>query len=296
MLDRSTVYLLGYASGVGGADPRSGEGPLVLQKSPYFSLCKEQGLNLQWLPMVAPPPAMTEMAKLDIIEEQCRALANSIVQLVQDKKFFTVFGGDHSCAIGTWSGAAQAMRSQGSIGLIWIDAHMDSHVPETSPTGNIHGMPVASLLGFGNKRLINLLGIFPKLKPENISLIGVRSYEPGEAELLKRLNVRVFFMEEVHQRGLHVIMQEAIQIAKKGTVNFGVSIDIDSIDPQDAPGTGVAEPNGISAASLNTALKILADHPQLMGIEIAEFDPHRDKNHITEKLIPRLINAIILGK
>jgi arginase len=295
--DRKKLNLFSYASGIAGSDPGSGDGPLVLKKSPFFSLDKEAGVELVWHTIDAKNQNITQnLTKLKLVEQQCNILANSVANVVQKKQFFTVFGGDHTCAIGTWSGAADAIRSEGQLGLIWIDAHMDSHTPETSTSGNIHGMPLACLLGYGSSVLVNLRYAAVKIKPENLCLIGIRSFERGEADLLKKLNVRVFFMEEVKQRGMKAVMQMALEIVKKNTIGFGVSIDIDSIDPKEAPGTGVAEPDGIPAEELRDALTLLVDEKCLIGTEIAEFDPHRDQNHMTEKLIPRLINAIILGR
>jgi arginase len=211
-----------------------------------------------------------------------------------DDKFFMVIGGDHSSAIGTWSGAFQAIKQRGSLGLIWIDAHMDSHQPKTSHTGNIHGMPLACLLGYGEQEFTQLLSHHHKLDSRYLCLIGVRSFESEEAEFLKQLNVKIYYMDEVKQRGLSVIMQEAIKIVSEQTAGFGVSIDIDSMDPKEAPGTGVIEPDGLSAKELGKALHLLTNNPKLIGIELAEFDPTRDKQQLTEKVILELMRALFL--
>lgn len=290
MVDRKKVYLIGYASGIAGAHPESGEGPLVLQKSPYFSHLQFQPC---WYALVASEPQT--LSKLEWVVQQTQKLAKLTENLVKNKKFFITVGGDHTCAIGTWSGVESAMSQQGPVGLIWIDAHMDSHTPQTTHTGNFHGMPLACLLGFGDKQLTHLLNPVAKIKPEHLCLIGVRSYEAEEAELLKRLNVRVFFMEEVQRRGMAAVMQDALHIVTQHTAGFGVSLDIDSIDPNDAPGTGVPAPAGIPANDLCQALSILSQDKRLIGAEITEFDPHQDKDHMTEKLILRLMTAITMG-
>src|SRR5665213_879539 len=170
--------------------------------------------------------------------------------LLQQHKFVSVVGGDHSCAIGTWSGVYDAMHHLGDIGLIWIDAHMDSHTPETTPTNHIHGMPLACLLGYGYPTLTGVLHAAPKFKPENVCLIGVRSYEKGEAALLKHLNVRVFFMEEVQERGFEVVLAEAVQHVNQHTIGYGITLDIDAVDPLEAPGVDVPEPEGIHVKAL----------------------------------------------
>lgn len=290
-----TIYLLGFASDLGGTSAGSADGPSVIAASPYLAKLHKNSLQLEWQDILTVDQATSrinsKLAILAMIADICQKLAKKVSKLTADKKFFTVIGGDHSSAIGTWSGASDALKNQGSLGLIWIDAHMDSHTPDTSPTGNIHGMPLACLLGYGPTSLTTILNNHPKLKPDNLCLLGVRSFESGEANLLKELNVRVFFMEEIKQRGLEAVMKEALQIATKNTAGFGISIDIDSIDPEDAPGTGVAEPNGILARELCDALQIFTNHPHLIGLEIAEFNPHLDVDHKTEKLISDLIGG-----
>lgn len=295
MTTQKDIYLAGYASSVAGPGPGCGDGPLFLQEeSKIFAGLAHQGLNLHW--QLTTIPNINDSSKLASVIRQCTLLADEVAELVQSKKFFVTFGGDHSCAIGTWSGAKKGLAENKSLGLIWIDAHMDSHTPETSPSGNIHGMPLACLLGYGESSLVNIALPSPKLKPENICLIGIRSFEAGEELLLKKLNVKIFGMDEIKQRGLANILNDAIKIVTAGTAGYGVSIDIDSIDPDDAPGTDVAEPNGISGEELCEAVRIFAKDTRLIGTEIAEFDPSRDQNQKTEKLITRLVSAITLGK
>jgi arginase len=292
MPNHNNIYLLGYASSIGGPDPSAGEGPLVLRQSPYLDTLKETGMQLHWQAMLQ--PVVDGNAKLNAITNDNQQLANAVAELTQDKKFFMVLGGDHTCAVGTWSGAAFAKQEQGAIGLIWIDAHMDSHTPETTLTGNYHGMPLACLLGFGDPALTGIMTNRPKIKPEHLCLIGIRSFESEEEKLLQRLNVKIFYMHDIEQRGLESIMKEALTIVTQGTVGFGVSLDIDSIDPFDAPATDVSEPGGIRAQVLCSALRIPAQDPRLLGVEITEFDPHRDIEQKTEKLIPKLM-AVMSG-
>lgn len=287
------VYLVSYASSVGGPGPGCGEGPLFLQQSSLFANLVNEGISLHWQLTTTPNP--TDLSKLMSVQRQCTQLADEVSHLVRDKKFFVALGGDHSCAIGTWSGVKNAMPKQ-NLGFIWIDAHMDSHTPLTSPSGNIHGMPLACLLGFGEPSLTHIGTPGAKFKPENICLIGIRSFEEGEANLLKQLNIRIIGMDEVQHRGLADVMSEAIQIASTGTEGYGLSIDIDSIDPADAPGTDVAEENGLSGEELCQAAQIFAGDTRLIGAEIAEFDPGRDQKQKTEKLITKLVRAITLGK
>lgn len=284
------ISLFGYASGIAGARAGSEKGPQILKDSPFWTNSK---LHLDWQAMLK---ADSTLSKLATVKQLCEMLSLLTANSAIEKKFFTVFGGDHSSAIGTWSGVSHAKKASGSIGLIWVDAHMDSHTPETSQSGNIHGMPLACLLGYGDSALTHLLNPESKLKPENVCLIGIRSYETGEMELLKKLGVRIFYIDEVKQRGMDAVMKEAITIVKRNTVGYGITIDIDGIDPKDAPGTGTREPNGIPGQALCEALTLVANDADLLGAEIVEFDPSRDQDHLTEKLIIQMLQAICLGK
>jgi arginase len=294
MLDRKSVYFVGYASGIAGSDSGSGDGPVVLKNSPIMAELTQKGLQCHWGSLIK--STGEQASTMDKVVEMCTNLATEVADLVKQRRFFVAFGGDHSCAIGTWSGVFHALDEKEELGLIWIDAHMDSHTPDTSPTGNIHGMPLASLLGHGNTKLINILQATPKLKPQNICLIGTRSYEEGEAALLKKLNVRIFFMEEVNERGMEAVMKEALSFIKNKTTRFGVTLDIDAIDPADAPGTGVVESDGIRVKEIYKAMQLLATEEHLMGVEIAEFDPHLDKNQMTEIIVSNLVQSITLGQ
>lgn len=294
-MNKMNLHLVGCASGVAGADVRSGDGPLTMQASLLLAELNAAGTPLSWDAMVKPKTVPGQRVD-EAVRDLCVELANAVSVLTKEQKFFSVIGGDHSCAIGTWSGVYAAKHVEGDMGLIWIDAHMDSHTPETSESGRIHGMPLATLLGHGYATLTTILNHQPKFKPEHVCLIGVRSYEQGEAELLKRLNVKVFFMDEVKERGFAAVWQDALAIVNRGTIGYGVTLDIDSLDPLDAPGVDVPEPDGIRAADLMTSWKLMAEDPRLIATEIVEFDPSHDQDQKTEKLIVSLLQALALGK
>ena len=217
-------------------------------------------------------------------------LAVTTEALTRAHRRFVSLGGDHSAAIGLWSGVARA-NSAGSFGLIWIDAHMDAHTFTTTPSMMIHGMPIACLLGHGDPALTGLAGQRPALLPEHLCLIGTRSWEDGEAALLESLGVRVIKMPEVESRGFAAALDEAITIATDGTTSFGVSIDIDAFDPAEITGTGILVPDGLSGNDVAQALRRLRGRANLAGLEIAEYNPHRDRDHQTAKLIGDLIIA-----
>ncbi len=295
------LYLLGYATGIGAANAGCSDGPLVLHSSAALTAVPAA---FHWQALIRPPESQstqliargraTTAARIVAIVDLCRQLADQTARLTQQKKSFVVLGGDHSCAIGTWSGVSRGLGSGKPLGLVWIDAHMDSHTLDTTQSGNPHGMPLACLLGRGDAMLTGLGAARPVLQPQHVCLIGVRSYEPAEATLLQQLGVRIFFMPEIKQRGLAAVMAEAHEIVTAGTEGYGISLDIDGIDPRDAPGTGAAEPDGLSATELLTALRCFADDKRRLGLEIVEFDPHRDIDGKTEHLIPELLTAICI--
>jgi arginase len=200
-----------------------------------------------------------------------------------------ILGGDHSVAIGSWGGVARALGAP--IGLIWFDAHLDAHTKATSPSQNPHGMSAAVLLGHGEAELLAIGG--GAVRPENLCYIGARSYEDGELALLRRLGVRIVFMDEVHRRGLRTIVDEALTIAMAGTRAFGVTIDLDGFDPEDAPGIGLKTPDGLRREAMLDAISVLADRPELAAIEIVEYVPERDENLMTAKLVRDLLLALL---
>jgi arginase len=172
---------------------------------------------------------------------------------------------------------------------------MDSHTFETTPSGAIHGMPLAVLLGHGAEELTSQGVQLPKVKPEHVALVGIRSFEPGEEALLKSLNVRIYYIEEVQERGLDACMQEALARVSQATAGYGVTIDLDSMDPSDAPGVGSPETNGLTAADLCHSLRFLRETPGLQALEITEYNPHRDLEQRTLHVIEDLIVAALLN-
>lgn len=289
MPKNNQLHLIGYASGQGGVDLHCGEGPQIIQQSIFLSEIVKR--KIIWETILS--PSADHSLRLDErLQEINLRLAMMISELLQHRQFPIVIGGDHTSAIGLWSGAYDALHQTGELGLIWIDAHMDSHTPETTESGRLHGMPLATLMGYGYSTLTHLLHDQSKLKPENICLIGVRSFEKGEAVLLKKLNVRIYFMDEVKKRGLIPIFAEAVRLVTQNTKMFGISLDLDSIDPKEAPAVGVPEPDGISSKELFEGMESILYHPQLVAMEITEFDPSRDVNYKTEKLIMKLLELV----
>ncbi len=293
---QTVLKLFGAASCIGAQDTRCDMGPTTIHASDLQSRLRQVGIDAVWENTLRPNAKKSEE---DAIVDLCTQLAINISKTVENKQPFAVIGGDHSCAVGTWSGAANALKAIHSdnkhpLGLIWVDAHMDSHTPQTSVSGAYHGMPLACLLDKGLPALRNIGTQGAKLLPEHVCLVGVRSYEAAEASLLKQLGVRVFFMEEVKQRGLRAIMDDALSIVKN-TAGFGISIDLDAIDPVDAPGVGSPTQDGLQAEQLIKCLahiiKQSAKQKNYIGAEITEYNPFRDVNKKTANLIIDLVCA-----
>jgi arginase len=201
-----------------------------------------------------------------------------------------VLGGDHSVAAGTVAGVANFFRAQQKrIGLIWMDAHSDINTPETSPSGNVHGMPVAALLGMEPAVLRDLLGWSPKVLPENTVLIGVRDVDEAERENIRRAGVTVFTMRDIDELGLRAVMERAIPIAAKGTAGYHVSLDLDWVDPEEAPGVGTAVRGGATYREAHLAMEILSDDGGMLGFELVEVNPILDEHNRTAELAVQLL-------
>lgn len=290
-MKNAQIELIGYACGIGAGKVECEQGPLYLKNS--GSLDKLSGLI--WNKILQPVDSSRHKEALQSIATLSLELAKITAELVAQRKFFITIGGDHSSAIGTWSGVATALRPL-SLGLLWVDAHLDSHTMETTPSGNIHGMPLAALLGQGDTALTSILSREPKIKPENTCVLGVRSYEQEEQKLLQELGVRIFYMEEIIEKGMDAVIEEAHAIISNNTDYFGVSIDLDAVTPEEAPGVGTPEPNGISIESLIAGLQKLNEDPKLIGAEIVEFNPTLDKNQQTELLIVAIVKEFIKSR
>lgn len=228
---------------------------------------------------------------IEPLTEFSEKLATATREVIESGDHFITFGGDHSCAIGTWSGVAEAV---GEFGLIWIDAHMDAHTPETTLSGNIHGMPVAVLLGEGAQPLTTVAGPSPKLEPANIALLGIRSYETEEAELLDRLGVRVYGMDEINERGFAVCFAEVVEQFQQRELPIGVSFDLDGLDPHIVASVGTPEASGLQLADVVDALATL-DPEQLIGVEITEYNPTLDnEEHVDVRVIEHILEKLPL--
>ena len=289
-----SLQLVGVASGCGGPDIGCEAGADALRKMHLSARLRARGMRARWTPVIR-APAIDGADSLEAVRRVCLRLARRVERIVAQGDLPIVVGGDHTCAIGTWKGIAHAVRARGSIGLLWIDAHMDAHTPQTTQSGMLHGMPVACLLGHGYPELTSIAE-GAQLHPSCVALYGVRSFEEGEAALLARLGVRVFFMHEIAERGVEVTLKEAMAIVEGASAGFGITLDLDAVDPTDAPGVGTPAAGGVRAAALLSGLALHGAHPDLIGIEIVEYNPFRDRLSTTAAFIADALDAILLGQ
>jgi len=223
------------------------------------------------------------------ITATCTKEAELVVKTLEAGIVPLVLGGDHSVGAGTVSGVAEFYRRQNQkIGLIWIDAHTDINTPESSPSGNVHGMPLAAIMGLGPPELANILSFSPKVNPGNCVLVGVRDIDAIERENVRRSGIHVFTMRDIDERGMRNVMETAVGIAGDGTVGYHVSLDMDWVDPEDAPGVGTPVRGGATYREAHLAMEIIADHGQMLSFEIVEVNPVIDEHNRTADLAVEL--------
>jgi arginase len=227
---------------------------------------------------------------LNEIADSAERAAECVQQALAHHATPIVIGGDHSVAAGTVAGVANYFRAQNQpIGLIWIDAHSDINTPDTSPSGNVHGMPLAALLGMGPAQLTDLLGWSPKVLPQHTVVVGIRDVDEAERINIRRSGISVFTMRDIDELGLRAVMEKAITVAATGTAGFHVSMDMDWVDPTEAPGVGTPVPGGATYREAHLAMEILADHGGMLSLELAEVNPILDQRNRTAELAVQLI-------
>jgi len=294
-MSTSVLHLVGAAVGEGASDGGCKWGAAALREHGIANALAANGRTVTWGDTVSAQP-MLASSRLNAIEGFSERLATAVVQVLRQNHQPLVLGGDHSCAVGTWSAVADHLRPQGALGLVWIDAHLDAHTPETSDSQAPHGMPVAALLGHGSVGMTDLFGWRQKLRPEHLVIIGARSYESAEKALLDSLGVRVMFMPEVLERGFAACFDEARARVQTGTAGWGISFDLDGLDPRDAPGTGTPVEQGIRLADALQVLAGCSHDPQFVALELTEYNPLRDFGGQTAKAATDLVCAVLASE
>ena len=226
----------------------------------------------------------------------CDDLRKAVHGSLKKGRLPLVLGGDHSIAIGSVAGSTGYFASRNeSLGLIWFDAHGDANTPESTPSGNIHGMSLAVSLGLGDADLVNLGGRAPKVLARNTVLIGIRDIDAGERDILKKSGVTVYTMRDLDERGMRDVVDEAIRVASDGTAGVHLSFDLDVVDPEDAPGTGTPVWGGITYREAHLAMELLSDRAQIVAIDLVEVNPVLDTQNMTGILAAELAQSL-MGK
>lgn len=231
----------------------------------------------------------THLKNLTLVTKANALLASRVDEIVKSGAFPLVLGGDHSIAIGTLAGVAKHYQN---LGVIWFDAHGDLNTEETSPSGNIHGMPLAVNLGLGHVELVNIDGYTPKIKPEHVVIIGARSLDNGERELIKEKGIKVYTMHEIDRLGMAKVMEECISYLKERTDGVHLSLDLDGLDPADAPGVGTPVIGGISYREGHLAMEMLAESQLITSAEFVEVNPILDERNRTAKVAVELMGSL----
>jgi arginase len=224
------------------------------------------------------------------ILETCTGLAEMVQKSLDEGLLPLVLGGDHSIAIGSVTGVAAHMRAKNQrLGYIWLDAHGDMNTPESSPSGNVHGMPLAAVMGYGPPEMTELAGFKPKVEPRNVALVGIRDLDSKERRLVKESGVHIFTMRDIDERGMRDVMAEALRFASDDTGGVAVSLDMDFVDPSDAPGVGTPVRGGVTYREAHLAMELIADSKTMVSLELVEINPVIDLHNKTATLGVELV-------
>ncbi|WP_318616104.1 arginase [Sporosarcina sp. YIM B06819] len=235
-------------------------------------------------------PSDSKLKNLDEVIQANTALAVKVAEVVEAGRFPLVLGGDHSIAIGTLAGLSDKYSN---LGVIWYDAHADLNTAETSPSGNIHGMPLAVSIGLGHESLVNLYSEKQKIKPENVIIIGARSVDPGERQLIKEQGIKVYTMHEIDRDGMTAVMEDAIAYLRLRNVDgVHLSLDLDGLDPLYTPGVGTPVPGGISYRESHLAMEMLEDSGMITSAEFVEVNPILDEKNKTADVAVGLMGSL----
>ncbi|MFL6448468.1 MAG: arginase [Bryobacteraceae bacterium] len=298
----SSVAILGAPLDLGAGRRGVDMGPSALRLAGLNAKLSSLGYVVDDLGNVAveqqeSTPSLVENAKyLPQIAATCERLAAGVRNAMEKGKFPLVLGGDHSVAVGTVSGVSEALRARSEkLGLLWIDAHADMNTPESSPSGNVHGMPLACCVGKGPKELTGIFGYAPKVDGRNVAIVGLRDVDVRERPNVRESGVTPFTMRDIDEMGLLRVMKEAIAVVTNGTAGFHVSFDMDFVDPMEAPGVGTAVRGGVTYREAHLAMESICDCSRMVSMELVEVNPVLDEANRTALLAVELIMSA-MGK
>lgn len=296
MITDKTIRIVGVPMDYGASRRGTDMGPSALRIAGVGPALRGLGYQVAREEDVAVPAMETRMVldesmrfRSEILTA-CTELCDRVCGILQDGDLPLVFGGDHSIAMGTVAGVASAVRAQGDeLGLIWFDAHGDMNIPGVSPSGNIHGMPLAHVLGRGDADLAGIGGFAPKVKPENVALIGIRDIDAGERKIIHDSGIRAFTMRDIDELGMARVAREALEIVTSGTAGFHISFDVDGCDPAVIPGSGTLVPGGVNFREAHLLLEHCADSKKMLSMEVVELNPVLDDRNISAERTRDLI-------
>lgn len=290
------LRIIGVPSDLGQGRRGVDMGPSAIRYANLSAKLESLGYQVKDLGNInVPTPEMqdkgedTRLKYLREVTEVSTNLCNIVSNVVREGHLPIILGGDHSIAIGSLAGMAQSSQN---YGVIWFDAHGDMNTAETTPSGNIHGMPLAVSLGFGHEDLVRIGGIEQKVKPENVVLVGIRSIDATEAKLINETGIKCYTMAEIDIKGMAVVMAEAIEIASNGTDGIHLSLDLDSLDPMFAPGVGTPVNGGVTYREGHLAMEMLANSGKVVSVDVVEVNPILDKQNQTALMAVELVESL----
>jgi arginase len=296
------IRIIGVPMDLGASRRGVDMGPSALRVAGLQARIKQLGLQVEDIgniPVKQPEEMAVGEKRAKYVEEitdACKDLGAAVQKAIEEGWLPLVLGGDHSIAAGSVSGiAAHFKKEKKQIGCIWLDAHSDMNSPETSPSGNVHGMPLAGILGYGVPELYDLFGYKPKIEPQNVVLVGVRDLDSHEKKFIKKLGVKAFTMREIDERGMREVMADALKFAMDDTDGIAVSLDMDFVDPSDAPGVGTPVRGGVTYREAHLAMEMIADSEAMVSMEVVEINPVIDEHNRTALLGVELVLSA-LGK
>jgi arginase len=299
---QSHIAILGAPLDLGAGRRGVDMGPSALRLAGLNAKLTSLGYQLEDLGNVSvaqqeSTPSGPENAKyLPQIAKTCTKLAEMVENVLMAGNFPLVLGGDHSVAAGTVSGVSDFFRKRSEkIGLIWIDAHADMNTPESSPSGNVHGMPLACCVGRGPRELAQIFDYTPKVEGVNVVLVGIRDVDRREREIIRESGVTAFTMRDIDERGLPNVMERAIAVANDGTSGFHLSLDMDAVDPDEAPGVGTPVRGGMTYREAHLAMETICDCSRMTSMEVVEVNPVLDEANRTALLAVELVMSA-MGK
>jgi arginase len=290
------VRIIGVPMDLGQSRRGVDMGPSALRGAGLQASIKKLGLQVEDIGnlSVKQPeemPVGEKRAKyLQEIAETCSDVATAAEKALSEGFLPLILGGDHSIAAGVAAGVANYFRKdKKQIGYLWLDAHGDMNTPESSPSGNVHGMPLAAIMGYGAPELVDLMGFKPKAEPGNIVIVGARDLDAQERKIVKKSGIHVFTMRDVDERGMREVMSDALKYAMDDTAGVAVSLDMDFVDPSDAPGVGTPVRGGVTYREAHLAMEMIADTESMVSLEVVEINPILDEHNRTALLGVELV-------